>query len=134
MTLVPDANPSWTSLEHLLARVDQLAKGADDLDRFHAQLLEDLVEGLSMRGGVVWVERPDGRLEAGCQIQPETVQLSTHGDVRRLHSAVVETLFRQPQSRTIPARGHDGNLRNPTDFQLYFQPLTGGGQVVAVLE
>ncbi len=134
MSHAEDLTTTRESLEALLARLADLAHSPMTPSLFHARLLEELVQGLAMTGGAVWTESALGGIEAGCQIAPEAVQLTTSEKSRRMHSGLIDATMRHPQPRVVPARGHDGTWDNQSDHHLYFQPLTFHHSTRAVLE
>jgi multidrug efflux pump subunit AcrA (membrane-fusion protein) len=134
MSPAAETQPTRESLEAMLARVADSARSSTPRETFHARLLDELVEGLSMAGGVIWSETRLGQLEASCQIQPDAVNLTSSPDSRKFHGTLIDTLLRHPQARMLPAQGHDGTWHNPTDHVLFFQPLTCCDQTIAVLE
>lgn len=121
----------------LVSEVAQLADSAVSQSEFFDGLLGRIVSAMAAVGGVVWMVRDGGNLEAQSQVSAALVGLDGPAEARQKHGVLLRRVLTGKQAVVVPPQtpfNGDSAAVNTTDLLIVLAPLFDEGNVVGLLE
>lgn len=124
-------------IRNLVAEVAQLAESSVSQSEFFDGLLGRIVSAMAAVGGVVWMVRDGGNLEAQAQVSAALVGLDGPPEARQKHGVLLRRVLTGKQAVVVPPQtplNGDPAAVNTTDLLIVLAPLVDEGNVVGLLE
>ncbi|NBT12322.1 MAG: HlyD family efflux transporter periplasmic adaptor subunit [Planctomycetia bacterium] len=124
----------------VVERIRALAQGDMQESEFFAALLGHVIEAMGAVGGIVWLVRDQGRVEAVSRQGVERAGIGTTDEAQAVHGKLVSALLGNPTGLVVPPRAGltnaDGTpaASNPTDLIVVAAPIDRGGNRAGLIE
>jgi len=124
----------------VVERIRALAQGDMQESEFFGELLGHVVEAMGAVGGIVWLVRDQGRVEAVSRQGVERAGIGTTDEAQAVHGKLVSALIGNPTGLVVPPRAGltnaDGTpaASNPTDLIVVAAPIDRGGNRAGLIE
>lgn len=127
------SDSAWQQIEDQLDQISRLAKSDLPVRDFHRQMLDRIVQAVSVPAAAVWLISADGSLTVDCQIGLEQV-LPADDTAGPQHLRLVQEAIEQGRPVLIPWSSETTGANNPCPVALVLCPLLVSGRRLGAVE